>query len=71
MDNDYKVELDTILNENIYTLPALESILSVGRRQLYRYINEEPKQLEALKIGGKWVVTESSLRRFLDSRKNI
>ena len=71
MANDYKVELDTILDEKIYTLPALESILSVGRRQLYRYINEEPKQLEALKIGGKWVVTESSLRRFLDSRKNI
>lgn len=71
MNDDMEtLKLDHVLNEKIYTLADLEGILNVGRRQLYRYINDEPIQLKAFKIGGRWVVTESTLKAFIHQRKN-
>ena len=55
---------DTI---KLYTLQELESILETSTRTLLTYIKQG--KLKAVKIGGKWKVSESNLQDFVNGRK--
>lgn len=58
MEKDKKIKL--------YTLEELEEILEVTNRTLLSYIKNE--RLKAVKIGGKWKVTEENLQNFLNGK---
>lgn len=47
-----------------YTLKDLESILGVTNRTLSTYVRTG--KLKAVKIGGKWKVTEENLMKFVN-----
>lgn len=47
----------------LYTLTELEAILGVTHRTLQEYIKNG--KLKGVKIGGKWRVTEETVRRFI------
>lgn len=55
---------DTI---KLYTLQELEGLLEVTTRTLLTYIKEG--KLKAVKIGGKWKVSESNLQDFVNGKK--
>lgn len=48
----------------MYTLPELEKMLTVSNRTLLNYIKDG--RLKAVKIGGKWLVSEDNLKKFLN-----
>ena len=48
----------------LYTLPELEKMLTVSNRTLLNYIKDG--RLKAVKIGGKWLVSEDNLKKFLN-----
>lgn len=48
----------------LYTLTELEPILGVTHRTLLTYIKD--KRLKGVKVGGKWKVTETDLKAFLE-----
>lgn len=48
----------------LYTLTELEPVLGVTHRTLQTYI--KTGQLKGVKLGGKWRVTEETLRKFLN-----
>lgn len=48
----------------MYTLPQLEELLTISNRTLLTYIKEG--RLKAVKIGGKWLVSEDNLKKFLN-----
>lgn len=50
----------------VYTLDEIETLLKVTRRTLYRYIKEG--KLKANKIGKKWIITEQSLKDFIEGK---
>lgn len=54
-------KLDAI---RLYTLTELEPILGVTHRTLQNYIKDG--RLKGVKIGGKWKVSEETLRRFIN-----
>lgn len=47
-----------------YSLSELEPVIGVSRRTLIRYVTSG--RLKAVKIGGRWRVSESNLRAFLN-----
>lgn len=49
---------------NLYTLTELEPILGVTHRTLLTYV--KTGKLRAAKIGGKWKVSESNLKNFIN-----
>lgn len=51
-------------NLKVYQLAELEQILGVSYRTLLSYAKDG--RLKAVKIGGKWLVSEDNLRRFLN-----
>lgn len=51
----------------LYTLQELEGLLEVTTRTLLTYIKEG--KLKAVKIGGKWKVSESNLQDFINGRQ--
>ena len=53
--------LDTL---RLYTLTELEPILGVTHRTLQTYIKDG--RLKGVKIGGKWKVSEETLRKFVN-----
>lgn len=53
MGNDIKV----------YTVPEIKEILHVSQRTIYNYILMG--QLQAVKLGREWRVTEDALKNFL------
>lgn len=53
-------------NIKLYNLKELSSILGVTVRTLMNYIKDG--KLKAVKIGGKWVVTEENLQNFINGR---
>lgn len=55
---------DTI---KLYTLQELESILETSTRTLLTYIKKG--KLKAVKIGGKWKVSEANLQDFVNGSK--
>lgn len=50
----------------VYTLNEVEELLKVSLRTLYRYIKDG--RLKANKIGNKWIVTEQSLKDFIEGK---
>ena len=48
----------------MYTLTEIEPIIGVTHRTLLTYVKEG--KLKAVKIGGKWKVSEKNLMAFLD-----
>lgn len=48
----------------LYTLTELEPILGVTHRTLLTYMKQG--RLRGVKIGGKWKVSEETLRRFVN-----
>lgn len=56
--------IDSIEGLRLYTLTELEPIIGVTHRTLLRYITEG--KLKARKVGGKWKVTEDTLKAFLN-----
>lgn len=48
----------------MYTLPELEKMLTVSNRTLLNYIKDG--RLKAVKIGGKWLISEDNLKKFLN-----
>lgn len=70
MDNRQRTEernaknaarLDSI---RLYTLSELEPILGVTHRTLQTYIKNG--RLKGVKIGGKWKVSEETLKKFIN-----
>lgn len=55
----------TKLNEiTLYTLTELERVLGVTHRTLQSYVKDG--RLKAVKIGGKWKVSEDNLKKFIN-----
>lgn len=50
----------------LYTLEEVMELLHTTRRTLYRYIKDG--KLKAVKVGGRWKVTEDALRDFLQMK---
>lgn len=46
-----------------YSLEEVSEILDVTVRTLYRYIKDE--RLKANKVGGRWLVTQENLEKFI------
>ena len=51
----------------LYTLQELEKLLEVTTRTLLQYIKDG--KLKAVKIGGKWKVSEANLQDFVNGKK--
>ena len=58
---DNAARLDSI---RLYTLSELEPILGVTHRTLQTYIKNG--RLKGVKIGGKWKVSEETLKKFIN-----
>lgn len=50
-----------------YTLAELEEMLKVTNRTLLTYARSG--KLKAVKIGGKWIVSEENLKKFLNGEQ--
>ena len=50
----------------LYTLTEIEPILGVSHRTLLSYVKNGT--LHAVKIGGKWKVTEKELKRLINGK---
>ena len=51
----------------LYTLDEVMEFLPTTRRTLYRYIKDG--KLKAVKVGGRWKVTDEALKDFLQMSK--
>lgn len=51
----------------VYTLTDIENIVGVSHRTLLTYVKEN--RIKANKIGGKWIVTEENLTKFLNGEQ--
>lgn len=58
---DNAARLDSI---RLYTLSEIEPILGVTHRTLQSYIKDG--RLKGVKIGGKWKVSEETLKKFIN-----
>ena len=61
-------KLQSLESFRLYTLTEIEPILGVTHRTLLEYVNK--KRLKAVKIGGKWKVSEENLRAFINGDSN-
>jgi len=52
-----------MLDIKVYSIKQVGKILNVTERTLLSYIKDG--KLKAQKIGGKWVITEENLRKFI------
>lgn len=57
-------KLQSMEGFRLYTLTEIEPILGVTHRTLLDYIAK--KRIKAVKIGGKWKVSEENLRAFIN-----
>ena len=61
-------KLQSLESFRLYTLTEIEPILGVTHRTLLEYVNK--KRLKAVKIGGKWKVSEENLKAFINGDSN-
>lgn len=54
-------------NLKLYTLTDLEQVLGVTHRTLLTYV--KTGRLKAVKVGGKWKVTEENVRHFINGEE--
>ena len=52
---------------NVYSLTELEPILGVTHRTLLNYVSSG--KLKAVKIGGKWKVSEENLKKLINGEE--
>lgn len=55
-------------NIKLYTLPQVAKILGVTDRTAWNYVKAQ--KIKAVKIGGKWKVSEDNLREFINGGTN-
>lgn len=55
---------ETLKSIKLFTLTELEEVLGVTHRTLLSYVKDG--KLKAVKIGGKWKVSEKNLRIFIN-----
>lgn len=60
--------MESLSSFQVYTLTELEPVLGVTHRTLLQYVKDG--KLRAVKIGGKWRVSEDNLRRFINGGEN-
>lgn len=61
-------KLQSLEGFRLYTLTEIEPVLGVTHRTLLDYIAK--KRIKAVKIGGKWKVSEENLRAFINGETN-
>lgn len=64
MENKRTAALD---NLKVYTLTEIEPILGVTHRTLLNYVKQG--KIKAIKLGGKWKITEDNLKKFLNGEE--
>ena len=57
--------MDTLEGIKIYSLKELSEKLNVTQRTLHNYIKDG--RLKGQKIGGKWQISESNLKKFINA----
>ena len=62
-----KTKKETLEAIKLFTLEELVSVLGVTHRTLLTYVNTG--KLKAVKVGGKWKVSEANLNRFINGEK--
>lgn len=58
------MQFSRLTDIKIYTMKEVSELLKVTERTLYNYIKSG--KFKAKKIGGKWMITEENLKRFID-----
>jgi len=53
----------SMLDIKVYSLKEASKILGVTERTLYNYIKAD--RIKVQKIGGKWIITEENLKKFI------
>ncbi len=49
--------------DRMYDINELMDLLKIGKRTLHRYLRQQ--EIKGVKIGGKWIVSETELKDFL------
>ena len=57
---------ETLNSIKLYTLTELEGVLGVTHRTLLSYVKDG--KLKAVKIGGKWKVSDDNLKAFINGQ---
>ncbi len=64
MSNNNTEKLQSLDTFRLYTLTEVEPILGVSHRTLLDYVRKG--KIKAVKIGGKWKVSEENLKAFIN-----
>lgn len=64
MSNNNTEKLQSLDTFRLYTLTEVEPILGVSHRTLLDYV--KTGKIKAVKIGGKWKVSEENLKAFIN-----
>ena len=64
MSNNNTEKLQSLDTFRLYTLAEVEPILGVSHRTLLDYV--KTGKIKAVKIGGKWKVSEENLKAFIN-----
>lgn len=59
-----QIRQEQLSNFRVYTLTELEPVLGVTHRTLLQYVKDG--KIKAVKIGGKWKVSEENLKAFIN-----
>lgn len=54
--------------EKLCTIEDLRAMLGIGRNTAYTLLKEN--KVKAFKVGGHWIIPESSIREFIDQSIN-
>ncbi len=63
-----KDRTDNLQNLRLYTLTEIEDVLGVTHRTLLQWI-KDGKLPGAVKMGGKWKISEGNLKKFLEAKE--
>lgn len=67
MSNNNTEKLQSLDTFRLYTLTEIEPILGVSHRTLLDYV--KTGKIKAVKIGGKWKVSEENLKAFINGEE--
>ena len=67
MSNKNTEKLQSLDTFRLYTLTEVEPILGVSHRTLLDYV--KTGKIKAVKIGGKWKVSEENLKAFINGEE--
>lgn len=68
MSNNNTEKLQSLDTFRLYTLTEVEPILGVSHRTLLDYVKKG--KIKAVKIGGKWKVSEENLKAFINGERS-